>query len=255
MQREFTQQAGPMSRSAAFRDDRTLEPFVRLLGEPLPARVLDLACGPGIVSATLVRAGATVVGVDVTPAMVEAARARCRAESPPGADVQPSAEFHEAPAEALPFGEGTFAAAVTRLSLHHFADPAQVLLELRRVLKPGAPLVVGDIVSSDEPREAALHNALERLRDPSHRRCLTEGELVGTLRAAGFAVDQVEPWTHPRDFDEWAAIVDDPGRVQPIRVLMAALADAGIHAGIDLRSDAETIRFVHHWRFVRATAR
>ena len=246
---EFTQQAGAMSRSAVFRDDRTLEPFVRLLGAPLPAPILDLACGPGIVSAALARAGASVVGVDATPAILEAARERFRSESLSGA------EFHEAVADALPFGEGAFAGAVTRLSLHHFAEPGRVLLELRRVVATGAPLVVGDLVSSPSPREANLHNALERLRDPSHQRCLTEDELVRTIEAAGFEVDHVEPHSHPRDFDEWAAIVEDTRRVGPVRVVMAALAEAGLHAGIELRSSADTIHFVHHWRFVRAIAR
>ena len=251
-QQEFTRQAGAISRSATFGDDRAIEPFLRLLrevGAPLPDRILDLACGPGIVSAALARAGAHVVGVDATPAMLEAARERFRTESLSGG------EFHEAPAEALPFDEGAFPAAVTRLALHHFVDPGRVLRELRRVLTLGAPLVVGDIVSSASPAEADLHNALERLRDPSHQRCLTEDELVAGIEAAGFEVDQVEAWANARDFHEWAAIVDDAGRVEPVRVVMAALAEAGLHAGIDLRSSGDAIQFVHHWRFIRAVAR
>jgi ubiquinone/menaquinone biosynthesis C-methylase UbiE len=244
---EFAQQADAMSRAPAFTDDRAVEPFVRLLGAPLPSPILDLACGPGIVSAALARAGAEVTGLDATPAMLDAARTRCAAQSV-------TVTFHEGNAEALPFADATFSAAVTRLSIHHFAEPSAVLAELRRVLASGAALVVGDIVSSSLPQEAALHNALEHLRDPSHQRCLTEHELVAAIEAAGFAIEAIESFENPKDFEDWAAIVADARSIEPVRVVMGALADAGEQAGIALRRDGETIRFVHHWRFVRATA-
>ncbi len=92
------------------------------------------------------------------------------------------------------------------------------------------------------------------MRDPSHVHCLSEAELLGSIAAAGFAVEHVESWDNPRSFDEWAAIVEQARSIEPLRLVMRALADAGADAGIDLRNDAEQLGFVHHWRFVKATA-
>jgi ubiquinone/menaquinone biosynthesis C-methylase UbiE len=244
---EFTLQAGPMTRGATFNAAAAIEPFVRLLGTPLPDRVLDLACGPGIVSAALARAGVRVVGLDATPGMLEAARARCAAEGL-------EAEFREGRAEALPFPDGGFPAATTRLSLHHFETPESVLAELRRVLEHGAVLVVGDIVASDEPAEARLHDALEVLRDPSHVRLLPVAELTGALEAAGFRVEAIEAWDNPKTFSEWAAVVAEARSLGPVREVMLALAGAGVRAGVDLRVEGDEVCFVHHWRFLRAVA-
>jgi ubiquinone/menaquinone biosynthesis C-methylase UbiE len=87
--------------------------------------VLDLACGPGILSHALAQAGAEILGIDATAAMLERARERCSEED--------SASFREASAYDLPFGDEHFAGAVTRLSIHHFAEPGRALTELRRV--------------------------------------------------------------------------------------------------------------------------
>lgn len=245
---EFTKQAPTLGTAPAFLADRAIEPFVRLLEQPMPSPLLDLACGPGIVSAALAEAGATVIGLDATPAMIAAAKERCARAG------LTKATFREGTAEALPFESASFAAAVTRLSLHHFDAPGVALTELRRVLQPGAPLVVGDIVSSAVASEATLHDALERLRDPSHVHCLSEIELQSAIEAAGFSIDAIESWDNPRTFDEWAAIVEQARPIEPLRPVMAALADSGQHAGIDLRSNGGQVGFIHRWRFVRATA-
>jgi ubiquinone/menaquinone biosynthesis C-methylase UbiE len=245
---EFTQQASAMAGARTFNAERAIEPFVRLLGSPPPSPVLDLACGPGIVSAALARAGARVVGVDVTPAMLERARTACETEG------LTEVEFHEAAAERLPFGDETFGGAVTRLSLHHFADPGAALLEVRRTLRAGAAFVVGDIIASPEPAEAALHDALEILRDPSHQRLLPAAELEAIVESAGFRIDAREGWANTKTFDEWAAIVADARSIEPVRVIMRELALAGRHAGIDLEFAGETVRFTHYWSFLAATA-
>jgi ubiquinone/menaquinone biosynthesis C-methylase UbiE len=58
--------------------------------------VLDVACGPGLLSAAAVQRGASVIGVDFAPNIVTIARSRC-----------PAAEFRDADAENLPFGRCT----------------------------------------------------------------------------------------------------------------------------------------------------
>lgn len=243
---EFSRQARAMAAAPAFRDDRAIEPFVRLLGPPAAGPVLDLACGPGIVAAALGRAGHAVIGIDAALAMLERARAQC--DPLQGA----RAGFAAAAAERLPFASGAFAGAVTRLALHHLPEPSLALVELRRVLARAAPLVVGDIVCSPEPAEAELHNALETLRDPSHQRFLSEVELVELLETAGFAVESCEGFAQQRSFADWAAIVADARKLEPLEVVMRTLAQTGVRAGIDLRSANGSVEFSLAFRFVRA---
>jgi SAM-dependent methyltransferase len=97
----------------------------RLLGRG-HGRCLDLGCGTGVAIPELMRLGWTVVGVDVSEAMLSRARAH-------------GAVLHRAGAEALPFEDASFDAAVS-LWLHTDVDDfGAILREAARVLRPGAP--------------------------------------------------------------------------------------------------------------------
>jgi ubiquinone/menaquinone biosynthesis C-methylase UbiE len=97
-------------------------------------RVLDVACGTGLVSFRMAEAvgeWGAVVGTDISGQMVEAAR-RSAAER----DVD-NASFERSDAEALPFADATFDAAVCGLGLMYVPDPVKALCEMRRSLRPG----------------------------------------------------------------------------------------------------------------------
>jgi len=89
-------------------------------------KLLDIASGPGYVAAMATRRGALVVGVDFSAAMVEKAR-----------QVHPGVEYREGDAEALPFGNGLFDAAVMNYGILHLSYPEKALLEAQRVLRSG----------------------------------------------------------------------------------------------------------------------
>ena len=97
-------------------------------------RVLDVACGTGLVSfraaETVGRQGA-VVGFDISAEMVETARR--------GASLHDIANvrFERADAEALPLPDASFDAAVCALGLMYVPDPVRALCEMRRLLRPG----------------------------------------------------------------------------------------------------------------------
>ncbi|GAB3818863.1 class I SAM-dependent methyltransferase [Tessaracoccus terricola] len=88
-------------------------------------KVLDLACGTGALTRRLVKSDRTVVGVDLSDANLEAARA-----AGPGTYVRADVGY-------LPFADDSFDAVVTSLGLGVVADRARFLKEAARVLRPG----------------------------------------------------------------------------------------------------------------------
>jgi ubiquinone/menaquinone biosynthesis C-methylase UbiE len=149
-------------------------------------------------------------------------------------------------AEALPFDDASFDVVVSRSAMHHFVDPVAALREMARVTKPGGRVVTVDVTSCESPEEAALHNALETLRDPSHVRMLPKAELHGMLTQAGLTVKSCLEWTNDREFDEWLKITNAPERAGPLKVIMSALARSGATAGIGLHVEGGKISFKHH---------
>jgi ubiquinone/menaquinone biosynthesis C-methylase UbiE len=107
------------------------------LADPQPgARVLDIACGTGIVArrvAPHVGAGGVVVGLDINPGMLAVARAA-------SAQSRPAIEWREGDAAALPFADTSFDVVFCQQALQFFPDPCAVLSEMRRVLAPGGRL-------------------------------------------------------------------------------------------------------------------
>ena len=107
-------------------------------------RILDLGCGDGQLTARLAETGAEVAGVDASEAMVAAAWARGVA-----ADV--------APAESLPYADGTFDAVFSNAVLHWVRDQDAMMAQVRRVLKPGGRFVAE---MGGHGNVAAIHVAL-----------------------------------------------------------------------------------------------
>jgi len=102
-------------------------PMVTRLGPKPGERILDLGCGDGVLTAQIAQSGATVVGVDASPAMVASARAL-------GLDA------HVVDATALQF-DGEFDAVFSNAALHWVHDADAVLTGIHRALKPGGRFV------------------------------------------------------------------------------------------------------------------
>jgi ubiquinone/menaquinone biosynthesis C-methylase UbiE len=236
---EFSRQADTMAQAAVFNDAAILERIRQAAQLDQRSRALDVACGPGIVVEALARDAAEVVGCDITPQMLAKAEQRCTAAG------LKNVRFVPGRAEALPFHDAEFDVVVSRSALHHFLDPAATLREMARVLKPGGRMVTVDVMASESSVEAALHNALEILRDPSHVRMLPRTELHRHLENAGLRVESCTRWVNHREAGEWLKITNAPERIGPLKVVMAELARRGASAGINLRLDEEKILFEH----------
>jgi ubiquinone/menaquinone biosynthesis C-methylase UbiE len=120
-------------------------------------RVLDVATGPGeaaLVAMSVVKPAGLVIGADISPAMLKAARTQLGSGS-----FQPVATD----GQALAFRDGSFDAVVCQLGLQFFPDPARGLSEFRRVLRAGGCTAVCVISTPDRaPMWGVLADALSR---------------------------------------------------------------------------------------------
>jgi ubiquinone/menaquinone biosynthesis C-methylase UbiE len=243
---EFARQAHTFDLWAEKSDDQVVARFLTALGDAGQGHLLDVACGPGVVTAAIASTAASVVALDATDEMLEKARVRCATAK------LANVRFKRGDAEHLPFDEAQFDGVVTRSAVHHFANPQRALTEMFRVLRPGGTAVIVDVVSSEELEESNLQNAIERLRDPSHVRMLRATELDACIAGAGFCNLVQTTWDKQREFEEWIGIVNDPVRTQPLHTVVRALAQAGQMAGMGLSILNERITFFHRRRLVKA---
>jgi ubiquinone/menaquinone biosynthesis C-methylase UbiE len=121
-----------------------------------------------------------------------AARLRRRAAASGRAEVVP------APAERLPFDDGSFDTAVATLVLCTVPDPAAALAEVQRVLRPGGRLLFLEHVRSDEPRLARWQDRLERPWRLFGAGCHCNRDTEAAIRASGLAVEHVEHGRIPK---------------------------------------------------------
>ena len=146
-------------------------------------RLVDIGAGTGAAVRAAAGGVERAVGVDLSAAMV--ARGR---ELAAGID---NVELLEADAEALPFPDGAFTAALCTTSLHHYRHPGRAVAEMARVLAPGGRAVIADM-TSDRPLMRVLDLVL-RATQRSHMRCLRSRQIAGLLESAGLAGAQTTP--------------------------------------------------------------
>jgi ubiquinone/menaquinone biosynthesis C-methylase UbiE len=175
---QFTHQATPFSTAAPIADEGALRLIVDAARAGPADTVLDVACGGGIVVCAFAPHVAYATGIDMTPAML--AHARALAAEKRLANV----DFREGDVVCLPWPDSAFSIVVTRFAVHHFPSPGAVFAEMKRVCAPGGRIVVADTYVSADAAKATAFNRLEKLRDPSHVRCLGRSELEGLFTAS-----------------------------------------------------------------------
>ncbi|MHB8642382.1 MAG: bifunctional demethylmenaquinone methyltransferase/2-methoxy-6-polyprenyl-1,4-benzoquinol methylase UbiE [Gaiellaceae bacterium] len=103
-------------------------------------RVLDAACGTGDLAVLAARAGADVIGLDFSEAMLERARRKA-----------PALDWVQGDLLALPFDDASFDAATVGFGIRNVSDLARGIDELRRVLRPGGRLAILEITRPHGP--------------------------------------------------------------------------------------------------------
>jgi SAM-dependent methyltransferase len=213
------------SRSTAETYEQTLVPGVTagFAGLTLEAaklkpgdRVLDVACGTGIVAREALRQlgpGAAVAGVDASEAMLAVARR-----------LEPTIDWQQASAETLPFPDASFDVVACQFGLMFFTDRVAGLREMWRVLRPGGNLsiAVWDALEQS-PGYAALYDVAESIAGTIVGEALRQpyalGEmdiLLGLARQAKIPGARTDWWGGKATFPSLETLVASELRSGPV---------------------------------------
>jgi len=236
---QFTLQAMPFSTANTITDANALRMIVAAATPKPSDTVLDIACGGGIVVCAFAPDVKHATGIDMTPAMLDRAR-----QLAAGKGIT-NVSWDQGDVGSLPYADGAFDIVVTRFSMHHFLDPIAVLREMVRVCAPAGRVVVVDMYASEDTAKAAEWNRLEKLRDPSHVRCLTLTELKGLFGRVGLPEARV---SHYELRDEVRNLLrrsfPNPGDdVKIIEMFAASAKDDRL--GIPVRRQGDQINYAY----------
>ena len=178
----FSATAAQVAARAEHEIEPVREQVSRLVALRGDERALDAGTGAGVLALALAPLVRTVVGLDLVPELLDAARRR----------APENATFVEGDATALPFDDGYFDLSGTRRTLHHIRRPELVLAELTRVTAPGGRILVEDQIAPADPLAALELDRFERARDPSHARTLADADIRGLFDVNGLVLERSE---------------------------------------------------------------
>lgn len=150
------------------------DPILRAADVRTGQRVLDVACGTGVLARAALQhvlPGGSVRGIDANPGMLAVAQ-----------QIEPSVEWRDGQAEALPFPDDLFDAVVSQFGLMFFHNRAVALGEMMRVLRPGGQLAVAVWDSLDNtPAYATEVEIIERVAGEYAANALRAPFVLGDL--------------------------------------------------------------------------
>jgi ubiquinone/menaquinone biosynthesis C-methylase UbiE len=211
-------------------------------------QALDIATGAGHTAAAFAPHVARVIATDITDEMLDEAKKLAAAKG------LGNMEAAVADAEALPFEDARFDLVTCRIAAHHFPGVLRFVGEVKRVLKAGGTFALVDNISPDAlstpgfseaelADAAAAYNAFEKLRDPSHGRCLGLAEWTEVVAAAGLEVLHQEILPKAMEFAPWVARMEvDAATTQRLRSMLEDGTPA-LEAFLRARLDAGALWF------------
>ena len=232
----FSARADRYDRSSSWCTDDELAALTVQLAAPEPTdRVLDVACGTGLVSRHFKDRVDHITGMDITTGMADQARKHVD-------------ELVIAPAEAMPFPDDSFDIVVSRQGIQFMELPAAVR-EMARVTRPGGRIVLVHLCAYGTADRDEYFEVL-RLRNPVRRHFFLPDDVPALLREVGCEQVTATRYVSVEDVDVWSdngAIEED--RREAIREVYRTASDdfRRLHAVEQVDG-----RFVDHMLFVAA---
>lgn len=177
-------------------DGGLLEQHAKMCRVESDARVLDVCCGSGVVGASFRGRVGRIVGLDLTPEMVQLARTRLD-------------EVHQGDVYHLPFDDKSFDLVCNREVLHLLPHPGRPLAEVFRVLRPGGQLIVGQWVPFGDGDEAWMYRVVKK-KQPLFFNNLTVESTTQLLRGVGFEHIEMTEYLQWEDIDNWINTHETP---------------------------------------------
>jgi len=192
-------------------------------------RALDVATGTGHTALALAPHVREVVGLDATEAMLSEARKLAE-----GRGIT-NVRFQAGDAARLPFPDRSLQIVTSRRAPHHFPRIDAFLSEAARVLAPGGRLGISDMCP--DPASSELLNHLERLRDPTHARALSNTEWAAGIARVGLPLTFLEITSDPMTLEDWLSPVPPGGREEAqVREALSRAPPAALQA-LKVRSE------------------
>ncbi len=230
---QFTKQAIPFTEMPAHSDQ--IDRLVQLSEIKASDNALDIACGTGLVTNAFAKHCQHITGIDLTQAMIDLATKSSMDQR------LANVRYQQGDAESLPFDAESFDLVVTRYSIHHIENPAKAFAEISRVCKPGARLIVADMLIQE--RHIESFNRVERLRDPSHRNALSSRQMLELMTQNHFTPRGIETYRVTVDLEQQLeASFPDPEDGNRFRE--AIRSDVGKNElGLDAKIAGESIEY------------
>lgn len=169
--------------------DELLGEHVKHLSMDSDARMLDVCCGSGVVGASFKGKVGKMIGLDITPEMIDLARTRLD-------------QVNQGTVYDLPFMEGSFDLVVNREVLHLLPNPERPVSEIFRVLKPGGQFIVGQILPFG-PEDSAWMYRIFKKKQPLIFNMFQEDDFRALLLGAGFVDLEMTEYNLWESIDLW----------------------------------------------------
>ncbi len=176
--------------------------------------VLDVATGGGHTGLAFAPLVQQVIALDLTEAMLHAARTHTEGK---GAHIR----YVAGDAETLPFADGMFDLVTCRIAPHHFPNIQAFIANSVRVLKAGGGLLIQDHLLPDSRKAGRYVDAFEKLRDPSHVRGYASYEWRALYTEVGLTIEETDIFVKRHDLVSWAERMGcDAVTIERLQVLL-----------------------------------